>query len=1366
MNEHPDIPTPISRRRALRYVIPGVVLCALLAGAAWYFSGRRVWTDDRTIRVRSSDATVREILWTVPQPPAEHFNSADEEYEPSISPDGNELFFVRGKAGRNAEIYLSRRERGRWLEPAPLDGVNSPSDDLGPRLTPDGRFLLFYSDREGGLGGYDIWAVERNDDGAWGTPFNLDPTINSEFNDYSPAPTPDGLRLYFASNRRAASAEQKQAWRATIRQSAVGDYDLYVAEREELVAPSLSPVLRGEGRGGGPPQSENLDLKSQEPPTPTLPPEYRGEGVKALAYRDATEVPGVNTPYHEGASCVSSAGDFLYFASNRPGGIGKFDIYRCRLRDDGSLSTPENLGPQINTPENETDPQLAVGGFHLFFSSDRDSPQARGGYDLLASESREVYVLREARARPTLGWSWWVLLGAILLLLPLLSFFRGWNDHRLNLIQKCLLVSLLFHVLLTIALSLVAVSKQIVEMVRAEGGGMEGMVAVVPGGGGGSGGVVDIGAEVRRQISDTVVDMPEPAGLAQEQATAEQLGIDPQQLAVDVPGANRGAADGMTVAVAPPQRQPAVVVPDRVAIGVPTQTLPPAAPELNFQSSMRIAQVEPEARASGEAPSVAAPRSNASVPPAAAPQQVALGVQPAGATSASGAGAGGGVASAPHLVRPNMLSIDSGGTPRPGDGAALGAAGLGAGPTVQGPSVPSERIAAAGPRSPGAGAAPASVALERQGTLGTGGTGADEGPSPIDAGIPVAAAGAPGGGAGAGNAIGAPASVPRIGDLIAGAGAGAGVKPEPGAPVDPLPAGPPALAGGGSRGPVKAAETPSTSLGATEENPTQGRAAVARGPGDGAGAVGQPQSVAIAASPVGARGIAGGIGASAPSTRPIGVGASRGSEGPDPARTAAEAAAPVGPSLSPIGGPSPNGAGRAVAERGPTGPMSGDEPLLAAARLAAPGDGVPAGPGTLPRLGDPNAPPVDGAAAGTGGGIGGAGAGYRPRGGEVVAVPLNLEVSIAGPRVAAPEPLSQRSVQARKPLIERLGGNKESEDAVSRALSYFARQQEPDGRWTYVMPNSERGRRGRTPHDMGLTGLATLCFLAGDHTPNRTGPYKEVVADAVDFLIARQKPNGDLRGPMAGGGADAGNMYDQGIATLALAEAALMTGDARITEAAMKGADYIVKAQNRETGGWRYVPGEYGDTSIFGWQIMALHSAQQLGFEWPQASRDGAMKYVRITSRGRNKVLAGYQPNSSPTPAMTGELLLSRILLGDTITPEAEEEASTFLMRQSRNDFYGWYYASLSLVQLQNDAWKKWNERTRESLVESQRRGGGDDDGCWDTNIVWGERGGRVFSTALACLTLEVYYRYLPVNPNESTSQPSPVLPDIGYLAR
>ena len=99
-----------------------------------------------------------------------------------------------------------------------------------------------------------------------------------------------------------------------------------------------------------------------------------------------------------------------------------------------------------------------------------------------------------------------MLLAALLLLIPLLLMLRGWDDRRLNLLQKCLLVSLLIHVLLSILLSLVFVSKEIVTYVRREAGLEEVRVELV--GTGGS----DIGMEVRQQITDTPVEMPAPDG--------------------------------------------------------------------------------------------------------------------------------------------------------------------------------------------------------------------------------------------------------------------------------------------------------------------------------------------------------------------------------------------------------------------------------------------------------------------------------------------------------------------------------------------------------------------------------------------------------------------------------------------------------------------------------------------------------------------------------------------------------------------------------------------------------------------------------------------------------------------------------------
>ncbi|HSZ55986.1 MAG TPA: hypothetical protein VK797_10010 [Tepidisphaeraceae bacterium] len=339
-----------------------------------------------------------------------------------------------------------------------------------------------------------------------------------------------------------------------------------------------------------------------------------------------------------------------------------------------------------------------------------------------------------------------------------------------------------------------------------------------------------------------------------------------------------------------------------------------------------------------------------------------------------------------------------------------------------------------------------------------------------------------------------------------------------------------------------------------------------------------------------------------------------------------------------------------------------------------------------------------------------------------------------------------RSPEQRKPMLEQFGGTRESEDAVARGLAYLARVQEEDGHWTRIEGDSfRRRRRVMGQHDMACTGLALLAFLGHDETPDKPGPYRDVVSRAVDYLIAQQDDDGDLRGlrQFRGGGADSANMYDQGIATYALAECAIMTRDPRVIDAAIKGAKFIVAAQN-DLGGWRYSPGEYGDSSVFGWQVMALHSAQQVGFDIPTETLAGAKRYIQSCGEGRHRLLAGYQPHTGATPSMTAELLFSRMLLDLPLDEDGVNEATRFLARDppemQRADLYYWYYASLSMLHMQNPLWKDWNILTRESLIRMQQ-----DDGGWDVNLKWGERGGRVFTTALATLTLEVYYRYLPL---------------------
>ena len=278
-----------------------------------------------------------------------------------------------------------------------------------------------------------------------------------------------------------------------------------------------------------------------------------------------------------------------------------------------------------------------------------------------------------------------------------------------------------------------------------------------------------------------------------------------------------------------------------------------------------------------------------------------------------------------------------------------------------------------------------------------------------------------------------------------------------------------------------------------------------------------------------------------------------------------------------------------------------------------------------------------------------------------------------------------------------------------------------------------------------------LALLTRDNTPDKPGPYRRNVAKALDFLVRSQGENGDLRGPphLRGAGSSRGDMYDHAIATLALAEAAVMTGgDKRYAAAALRGAAFIVDAQEPQSGGWRYVPGEFGDTSVFGWQVMALHACEKLGFETPRG-RARAPNWVRLATQGPRKMIATYQPRRAASPAMTAEMLYARTLLGHKFEPADLEEFTAFL-------------ASPRPTPLPPTSTTGTTARSRcsrhrptcgsagtpgpHALIALQSKGG-PTEGSWNGDPKYGDRGGRTYMTSLALLTLEVYYRYERVTP-------------------
>jgi hypothetical protein len=198
--------------------------------------------------------------------------------------------------------------------------------------------------------------------------------------------------------------------------------------------------------------------------------------------------------------------------------------------------------------------------------------------------------------------------------------------------------------------------------------------------------------------------------------------------------------------------------------------------------------------------------------------------------------------------------------------------------------------------------------------------------------------------------------------------------------------------------------------------------------------------------------------------------------------------------------------------------------------------------------------------------------------------------------------------------------------------------------------------------------------------------------------------------------------------------------------------DYIVDHQGSD-GGWRYLKkfdkGQEGDMSMFGWQLMALKSADIAGIKVEPEVWNQMVEFLKKRSQGENNGLASYnssQPNA--TPAMTAEALFCKQMIGIRRTNPACQEAIHYLRqnlpRLTRYDEYYWYYGTMAMFQFGGEAWDEWNETTRDLLVNLQETTG-KDAGSWAPKGKWAGIGGRVYSTALSTLCLEVYYRYLPL---------------------
>lgn len=346
-------------------------------------------------------------------------------------------------------------------------------------------------------------------------------------------------------------------------------------------------------------------------------------------------------------------------------------------------------------------------------------------------------------------------------------------------------------------------------------------------------------------------------------------------------------------------------------------------------------------------------------------------------------------------------------------------------------------------------------------------------------------------------------------------------------------------------------------------------------------------------------------------------------------------------------------------------------------------------------------------------------------------------------------------------LVAQGGGSEGSEIAVARALRWLAAHQCPDGGWNFDLKKCPTcrgacsGSGATSEARIAATSLALLPFLGAGQT-HRTGNYREVVQRGLYFLKSQMKrtPQG---GSFHEGG---GRMYSHGLASIVMCEAYAMTRDRTLYGPAQEALNYICYAQDPVGGGWRYTARTAGDTSVVGWQLMALKSGNMAYLSIPAPTLVGAKRFLDSVESGGGARYGYTGPiNGSGHEACTPIGLLCRMYMGTPHDDPGLKKGIDWLSKRGpdkANSYYN-YYGTQVMRHYGGDEWDKWNGVMRDQLVNSQASKG-HEMGSWHfSGEKHGDRGGRLYTTAMCTMILEVYYRHLPIYRTQSTDDEFPI---------
>lgn len=362
--------------------------------------------------------------------------------------------------------------------------------------------------------------------------------------------------------------------------------------------------------------------------------------------------------------------------------------------------------------------------------------------------------------------------------------------------------------------------------------------------------------------------------------------------------------------------------------------------------------------------------------------------------------------------------------------------------------------------------------------------------------------------------------------------------------------------------------------------------------------------------------------------------------------------------------------------------------------------------------------------------------------------------------------------------LSKNGGSKATENAVNNGLRWLAGVQDLDGKWdsdgfmVHYLRDTSGDRKyaegsGFARNDLGLTGLCLLAFTGAGNKPDGRS-YSATVRNARDWLILQQRSEDGGFGHKGRNTPE--TMYGHCIATLALTDLYLLTGNITLRPKIKRALLYLLSMQS-DTGGWDYKqvspatskkfkPSGRDDMSISGWGMLAIVAAREANFEVPEDNLKRLVTLLRSHTRADGDVLYA---NKSPRAGHRGLAMLAvgnvcSSLFGKSSDSEMQKKQRSKIAKNppewdsegvENGNLYYWYYGSMAMLLGKGQPkgqrnWRDWNIGLKRTLLDNQCKSG-PRRGSFDPVHYWAKNGGgRVYSTAMGVLCLEIYYRYRP----------------------